>query len=212
MEFLDYYHVNDRRTHRRFAVAISARLYHANGHFSLCSTADLSLAGASIYLISARHEPVTAFACDETGKVGVTKFTFAQPFVRLMFDSKSETRTILKRALRSLAERNMIQPLPSRRGERLFTRNVLLTRDDGSHLICDIVDMSSNGMLLNADVRPSLGERVMMGRISGHVVRHHGTGFAIRIKEHATGNNIVRFHLPYRNPVDTPSSTFEDLV
>ena len=213
MDFLDFYHVNDRRTHRRFAVAMSARLYHANGRFSLCSTADLSLAGASIHLISASPEPITAFGCDETGKLAVTRFHFAKPFVRLVFDTTAETRAVISRALRSLGDRHLVQPLPLRRGERLCTRNVRVTRPDGSSLTCNILDMSPNGMLLGSNVRPPLGERVTMSKSTGIVVRHHDHGFAIRVLDRsADTSNVVRFPALYRAPNPGFSSNFDGIA
>jgi hypothetical protein len=213
MDFMDFYHVNDRRTHRRFAVAMSARLYHASGRFSLCSTADLSLAGACIHLVSALPEPVTAFGSDETGKLAVAGFHFAQPFVRLAFDASTETRAVIKQALRSLGDRQMVQPLPVRRGERLSTRNVMLTRADGSHLSCDILDMSPQGMLLGGRVHPPVGERVTLGKTAGIVVRHHGGGFAIRILDrNAEPANVVRFPAVYRAPILPSSPHFDGIA
>ncbi|HEY2009053.1 MAG TPA: PilZ domain-containing protein [Rhizomicrobium sp.] len=213
MDFLDFYHVNDRRTHRRFAVAMSARLYHANGRFSLCSTADLSLAGAAVHLVGCTPQPVIAFGSDETGKVAVTGFDVCDPFVRLVFEASSESRAVIKRALRALGDRHMIQPLPTRRGERLSTRNVMLTRSDGSHMMCDILDMAANGMLLAGSIRPPLGERVRLGKTTGIVVRHDNHGFAIRTLDRAAmAGKVVRFPGMYRQPTPPPSPSFDGIA
>src|SRR5579863_9219160 len=91
MKFMDFYHVNDRRTHRRFAIALPARLYHPNGRFSLCWTSDLSLAGAAIQLHGAGAEPVTAFGWDETGMIVVGRFELSGPVARLVFEGSNET-------------------------------------------------------------------------------------------------------------------------
>lgn len=213
MDFMDFYHVNDRRTHRRFAVALSARLYHAGGRFSLCSIADLSLAGASIHLLGANPQPVTAFGCDETGKLVVSRFQFDKPFVRLTFDASAESRAVIKRALCALGDRQLIQPMPLRRGERLSTRNVTLARADGSQMACTILDMSPQGMLLGARTRPPLGERVSLGKVTGVVVRHHDAGFAIRMVDRvASAGNVVRFPTLYRAPAPTGSPSFDGIA
>ena len=213
MDFLDFYQINDRRTHRRFAAAISARLYHANGRFSLCSTADLSVAGAAIHLLSSAPQPVTAFGCDETGKLAVAHFHVAEPFVRLVFDASSETRMAIARALRTLGDRHLIQPLPTRRGERLSTRNAMVIRSDGSHMMCDILELAPNGMLFGSDIRPPLGERVAVGRTTGIVVRHHDHGFAIRMQDRAAkAGNVVRFPGMYRQPTPPPSPIFDGIA
>lgn len=212
MDFMDFYHVNDRRTHRRFAVAIPARLYHADGRFSLCWTSDLSLAGAAITLGDASPDPVSAFGCDETGKISVTRFQFSKPFMRLVFDTAGETHAVIKRALRALGDRQLIQPLPVRRAHRLATRNVVLTCADGRQLSCDILDMSPHGMLLGSKVRPALGERVNLGKLAGVVVRHHADGFAIRMQERAHSTNVVRLPVSYRQPPFQSPPNFNDIA
>jgi len=212
MDFMDFYHVNDRRTHRRFAVAMSGRLYHASGRFSVCSTADMSLAGAAIHLTGTNPESIAAFGCDETGKLAVARTHFAAPFVRLVFDTSNETRAVIKRALRAMGDRQLLAPLPLRRGDRLSTRNVMVTRSDGSHIACDILDMSPHGMLLGSQIRPPLGERVNLGKIGGVVVRHHGEGFAIRTQSRTTASNVVRFPALYRMPAPLTPPNFDDIA
>ena len=133
---------------------------------------------------------------NETGKRAATHFHFAKPFVRLAFDATTDTCAIIKRALCTLSDCQMIQPLLLRRGERLVTRNVLLTRTDGSHLLCDILDMSSQGMFLGRDARPALIVRVILGRTAGFVAPHHNNGFAIRIHERTPVSNLARFRQP----------------
>ena len=209
---MDFYHVNDRRTHRRFAVTLPARLYHPDGRFSLCWTADISLSGAAIQLHGTGAEPVSAFGCDETGKIAVARFQLEKSLVRLVFDSGNGTHAVIKQALRSLGDRNLIKPLTLRRAHRLSTRNVTLTRADGSHLACDILDMSPEGMLLGSEVRPALGERVGLGKLAGVVVRHHAGGFAIRMQERIYSNNVVRFPKGYCRPGLATPPSFSDIA
>ncbi len=212
MEFMDFYHVNDRRTHRRFAIALPARLYHPDGRFSLCWTADLSLAGATIQLNGAGAQPVSAFGCDETGKIVVARFEFSGLLARLVFEDSNETHAVIKHALRSLNDRQLIQPLPLRRAHRLSTRNVTVTRADGSHLACDILDMSPQGMLLGAAIRPALGERVSLEKLTGVVVRHLEHGFAIRLQQPSPSTNVVRFPVSYRRPHLVSSPSIDDIA
>jgi hypothetical protein len=212
MDFMDFYHVNDRRTHRRFAVILPARLYHPDGRFSLCWTADISLAGAAIQLHGTGTEPISAFGCDETGKITVARFQLEKSLARLVFDSGNDTHTVIKHALRSLGDRKLIKPLALRRAHRLSTRNVTLTRADGSHLACDILDMSPEGMLLGSEVSPALGERVGLGKLAGVVVRHHEDGFAIRMQERMHSSNVVRFPKAYCRPGLAASPSFSDFA
>jgi hypothetical protein len=212
MDFMDFYHVNDRRTHRRFAVKLPARLYHPDGRFSLCWTAEMSLAGGAIQLQGAGTQPVSAFGCDETGKITVARFQLEKSLVRLVFDGGNNTHTVIKQALRSLGGRNLIKPLTLRRAHRLSTRNVTLTRADGSHMACDILDMSPEGMLLGSEVRPALGERMGLGKLPVVVVRHHEGGFAIRMREPMHSSNVVRFPAGYCRPGLAASPSFSDIA
>jgi len=111
-----------------------------------------------------------------------------------------------------MGDRQLLAPLPLRRGDRLSTRNVMVARSDGSHIVCNILDMSPHGMLLGSDMRPPLGERVSLGKIGGVVVRHHGEGFAIRTQSRATASNVVRFPALYRAPNPITSPNFDGIA
>jgi hypothetical protein len=51
---------------------------------------------------------------------------------------------------------------------------------DGSTLRCFVVDMSSSGAAVSADVTPHAGTPLALGKVVGRVVRHLPNGFAIR--------------------------------
>jgi hypothetical protein len=51
---------------------------------------------------------------------------------------------------------------------------------DGSTLRCFVVDMSSSGAAVSADVMPNAGTPLALGTVVGRVVRHLPNGFAIR--------------------------------
>jgi hypothetical protein len=111
-------------------------------------------------------------------------------------------------------DRHMVRPLPMRRGERLTTHNVILTRADGSHMPCDILNMGPQGMLLRGRPSPPVGERVILGKTVGIVVRHHDdAGFAIRILNNATnGAGASRFPMTYRAPSFPPAPHFDGIA
>lgn len=51
---------------------------------------------------------------------------------------------------------------------------------DGRRLDASIIDMSRSGVALSAELRPSLGTPVAVGKLLGRVVRHLETGFAVQ--------------------------------
>src|SRR5437868_2192346 len=59
-----------------------------------------------------------------------------------------------------------------------------ITRENGEQMMCDVLDISLDGVSLRTRVRPPVGEIVNLGRARGRVVRHHEEGIAIQyVKE-----------------------------
>lgn len=54
---------------------------------------------------------------------------------------------------------------------------------DGSVLGCFVIDMSVSGVAVSADITPSLGDVLAVGKIIGRVVRLFPEGFALRFIE-----------------------------
>ncbi|MFO1186403.1 MAG: PilZ domain-containing protein [Alphaproteobacteria bacterium] len=50
---------------------------------------------------------------------------------------------------------------------------------DGREVECKVLDMSVNGVWLQVNVKPPLGEEVTIGRMRGRISQHHATGIAI---------------------------------
>ena len=53
------------------------------------------------------------------------------------------------------------------------------TRADGQIINCEIMDMSVGGVSLKTDVKPPIGEFVLIAQIAGRVARHHADGIGI---------------------------------
>jgi hypothetical protein len=45
---------------------------------------------------------------------------------------------------------------------------------------CEVVDISVGGVSLRTDVKPPIGEFVLIAQIAGRVARHHGDGIGIQ--------------------------------
>jgi hypothetical protein len=57
-----------------------------------------------------------------------------------------------------------------------FTR---FTRCDGELVKCEVLDLSLSGVSLKTDIKPALGEFVLIGQMAGRVARHHEEGIGI---------------------------------
>jgi hypothetical protein len=53
------------------------------------------------------------------------------------------------------------------------------TRADGQIVQCEIMDISTGGVSLRTDIRPELGEFVLIAQLAGRVTRHHDQGIDI---------------------------------
>ncbi|MGH6888249.1 MAG: PilZ domain-containing protein [Rhizomicrobium sp.] len=67
-----------------------------------------------------------------------------------------------------------------RRHERVAGQGIAhFTRRGGETIACEVIDLSLSGVSLKTASRPPIGETVMIGQMSGRIVRHHETGIAV---------------------------------
>lgn len=67
-----------------------------------------------------------------------------------------------------------------RRHERTETSGFAhFTRANGEMIACEVLDLSLSGVSLKTETKPRIGETVVVGQMSGRVVRHHECGIAI---------------------------------
>jgi hypothetical protein len=67
-----------------------------------------------------------------------------------------------------------------RRHERVDGEGIAhFTRSSGQIIACEVLDLSLSGVSLKTDIRPPMGEVVLIGQTAGRVVRHHDNGIAI---------------------------------
>jgi hypothetical protein len=80
-----------------------------------------------------------------------------------------------------LANRDILNLPEDRRHDRIIPRNpmAVLTLDDGSQMMCRIIDLSRSGAAISAERRPALNSHVSLGRVRARVVRNLEDGFAL---------------------------------
>jgi hypothetical protein len=67
-----------------------------------------------------------------------------------------------------------------------------MTLADGSVRSCFIVDMSTSGAAVSAEVQPPIGMPLAVGACVGRVIRHLPDGFAVRFVEEQKRNDLER--------------------
>jgi hypothetical protein len=61
---------------------------------------------------------------------------------------------------------------------------------DGDYRSCFIIDMSSSGAAISADVQPDIGTPLAVGACVGRVIRHFREGFAVKFIERQDGTAL----------------------
>jgi PilZ domain-containing protein len=72
------------------------------------------------------------------------------------------------------------------------TSHSVLILADGSVHACFIIDISSSGAAISAEVQPPVGTPLAIGACVGRVIRVFETGFAVRFVERQNIDNLSR--------------------
>jgi len=172
----------ERRRFRRVRVDLPGRLFTpADGKEAHCQILDLSPGGAAI-------------ACEMLPEPGTQVILYVDGFGRFegqvmrMDDSSFGVHfacTALKRErtaeqLTLFLNKDMVDETVMRRHERTNQKGFAkFTRADGQIVQCEVMDISSSGVSLKTDVRPAIGEFILIAQMAGRVARHHEQGIGI---------------------------------
>jgi hypothetical protein len=172
----------ERRKHLRVPVNLSGRLFvPEDGREALCRITDMSPGGAQV-------------ACDFVPALGTDIVLYVDGFGRfeaevsrpdegcfgVRFHCSALKRDRVAEQLAVLMNRGFADESVLRRHERVATQGLAhFTLSNGETVPCQVLDLSLSGLSLKTNVRPRVGETVMIGQMSGRVVRHHETGIAI---------------------------------
>ena len=172
----------ERRRFRRVRVDLPGRLFTpADGKEAHCQIRDLSPGGAAI-ACEMLPEPgtqvilyVDGFGRFEGNVVRRDGYGFGIAFV--CTPSKRE-RTAEQLIL--FLNKTLVDDSVLRRHERSSQKGFAkFTRADGSIIHCEVMDISVGGVSLKTDIKPPIGEFVLIAQIAGRVARHHADGIGI---------------------------------
>ncbi len=86
--------------------------------------------------------------------------------------------------------RSLVDESELRRHDRTPTKGLTrFTRADGQLVPCEVLDLSVSGISVRTDLRPPIGEFVLIGQMAGRVARHHGEGIGIEFVGGGAGNS-----------------------
>jgi hypothetical protein len=192
----------ERRRFRRVRIDLPGRLFTpSDGQEARCTVVDLSPGGASI---AAESLPpagtpvilyVDGFGRFEGNTVRRDGHGFGVSFV--CTPSKRE-RTAEQLVL--FLNKALVDDSVLRRHERAAHKGFAkFTRADGQVVNCEVMDISVGGVSLKTDVKPVIGEYVLIAQMAGRVARHHESGIGIEFvgqeKPAAAAEPVQRFNI-----------------
>ena len=196
----------ERRRYRRVRVDIPGKLFTpGDEQEAACRVVNLSPGGAAIECdITPDHGTPVVLYVDGFGRFEGTAVRregqgFGVAFVCTPIKRERIAEQLTLFLNKTLAEDNSLL----RRHERTHQKGYAkFTRADGQIVNAEVMDISVGGVSLKTEVRPLLGEFVLIAGIAGRVARHHDHGIGIEFigqDKAATGQekavpklNIVR--------------------
>jgi len=172
----------ERRRYKRVPVSLSGRLFvPAENREAHCKIADMSPGGARI-------------TCDVIPPQGAQVVVYIDGFGRfegivarpdtdafgIQFNCSQHKRERVAEQLTLYLNGGNLDESSLRRHDRAPTKGLArFTRANGDVVNCEVLDLSLSGVSLSTDVRPPVGEFVLIGQMAGRVARHHETGIGI---------------------------------
>jgi hypothetical protein len=187
----------ERRRFRRVRVDLPGRLFiPADSREARCTVVDLSPGGAAISCETALEAGtvlvlyVDGFGRFEGNVVRCEGCGFGMAFVCTPSKRERTAEQLILFLNKSLVDESVL-----RRHERSSQKGFAkFTRADGQIVQCEIMDMSVSGVSLRTDVKPPIGEFVLIAQIAGRVARHHTDGVGIEFvgqEKHATDPGVA---------------------
>jgi hypothetical protein len=174
--------IAERRRHERVQVELDGRLFMpGDGREASCRIVEMSAEGAQVVCEVVPETGsfailyIEGFGRFETEVVRTEGDRFA---VALRCSPLKQTRVaeLLHQITRGA---DVSQPL-LRRHERIEGQGIAhFTRSSGQIVACEVLDLSLSGVSLKTEIKPTIGETVMIGQMSGRVVRHHECGIGV---------------------------------
>ena len=172
----------ERRRFRRVRVDLGGRLFTpGDGNEARCTVQDLSPGGAAIDCdIIPENGTAVVLYVDGFGRFEGTVARRDGHGFGVAFVCTPAKRERTAEQLTLFLNKSLVDETVLRRHERTHQKGFAkFTRADGQVINCEVMDISVGGVSLKSEVRPPLGEFVLIASMAGRVVRHHEHGIGI---------------------------------
>ncbi len=172
----------ERRRFRRVRVDLPGKLFvPGSGQESTCKILDLSPGGAQLQCeLALEVETKLVLYIEGFGRFEGTVVRLDGTGFGVRFACTSLKRERTTEQLTLFMNRSLVDDADLRRDDRTPTKGLTrFTRADGQLVACEVLDLSLSGISVRTDIRPPLGEFVLIGQLAGRVARHHEDGIGI---------------------------------
>ena len=181
----------ERRRFKRIRVDLPGRLFvPAEEREARCTVIDLSPGGAAIDCeIAPTQDAQVVLYVDGFGRFEGTMVRPQRGGFGVRFNCSPLKRQRIAEQLMLFLNKALVDPSVLRRHERAPTKGFTrFTRADGQLIRCEVLDLSTSGVSVKTDIRPPIGEYVLIGQMAGRVARHHESGIGIEFVGGAVAN------------------------
>jgi hypothetical protein len=130
--------------------------------------------------------------CEEFGKLdGSVKRKLDRGFVLKIAATESERRKLAARVegYEKIKNYDIVDRRAHRRIIPIDPCSTLFLAD-GSQMDCFVIDVSTSGAAVSADIQPGIGTPLAVGSLVGRVVRHLDDGFAIQFIQEQSADGL----------------------
>jgi len=172
----------EKRRFRRVTVDVPGRLFlPVESREERCTVTDLSPGGAAIRSdIAPDIGTSVVLYVDGFGRFegNVTRrdnYGFGLAFICTPAKRERTAEQLTLFLNKALADDSVLRR-HERSGRKGFAK---FTRADGQIVSCEVMDISVGGVSLRTEIKPPVGEFVLIAQIAGRVARHHEDGIGI---------------------------------
>ncbi len=182
----------ERRRFLRVRVDLSGRLFvPSEDREERCRILDMSPGGAQVTCdyVPPADTPIIIYI-DGFGRFEGAVARPTEKSFGVNFHCSALKRERVAEQLTVLMNKGIVDESVLRRHERAPTRGLArFTRANGDIVACEVLDLSLGGVSLKTEVRPPVGEVVLIGQMAGKVVRYHDNGIAIEFANAEKGGS-----------------------
>jgi len=176
------YSIAERRRYKRERVELMGRQFEpAENREAHCKVVDISPGGARV--LSDVVPPLGTLIVvyiDGFGRFEGSVARAEQSAFGIQFNCSEYKRERVAEQITLYMNGGSLDKSVLRRHERTPTKSMTrFTRANGDLVNCEVIDLSLSGVSLTTEIRPPVGELVLIGQMAGRIARHHGTGIGI---------------------------------